>query len=346
MIKALKIRNVQSHKKTNLRFSKGVNVILGSTDSGKSAIFRSIRFCAKNEPKGNLICSNWGGRTKVVLIPDETTVTRIKEKNTNTYLVHQKNAEKLKLTAFGAKVPSEVETALNLSEINLQQQMDGPFLLNKTPGAVAAHFNKIANLEVIDLATQRIKREIKQLGASIAFKEADKKKKEKVISEFDFIEKFDIDLEVLEVLESDVTNLQKNIKKLNKVITDCKDSDVVLEKASILSQFEDMVRSLLLLSEKREDLYATIEEIHNKHQLLIEYRNNLEHEEKVDRLLIRFDKKDNIKESYKELNTSILQVKANQASIKLLKIDLKKLESNLLRNMPKICPLCNTNLKI
>ena len=38
MIKSLKIHNVQSYEDTALVFSDGINVIIGASDQGKSAI--------------------------------------------------------------------------------------------------------------------------------------------------------------------------------------------------------------------------------------------------------------------------------------------------------------------
>ena len=48
MIKSLHIQNFQSHKKTTLKFHKGINVVIGQSDSGKSAIIRALNWTINN----------------------------------------------------------------------------------------------------------------------------------------------------------------------------------------------------------------------------------------------------------------------------------------------------------
>ena len=42
MIDKIKIENIQSHKNTELNLSNGINVIVGSSNNGKSAILRAL----------------------------------------------------------------------------------------------------------------------------------------------------------------------------------------------------------------------------------------------------------------------------------------------------------------
>ena len=76
MIKKLHIRNFQSHKDSRLIFSDGVNVIVGNSDSGKSAILRALNWVITNRPSGDSYISNWGGPTYVIVETEEGTVIR------------------------------------------------------------------------------------------------------------------------------------------------------------------------------------------------------------------------------------------------------------------------------
>ena len=49
MIKSVEFQNFQSHKKTILEFVPGVNIIVGLSDAGKSAVMRAIKWCLKNQ---------------------------------------------------------------------------------------------------------------------------------------------------------------------------------------------------------------------------------------------------------------------------------------------------------
>ena len=54
MIKEINIKNFQSHDNTNLILDSGVNVIVGSSDSGKSAIIRALRWVTSCVPRGEI----------------------------------------------------------------------------------------------------------------------------------------------------------------------------------------------------------------------------------------------------------------------------------------------------
>ena len=88
MIQTGVIRNFQSHKKSILNLSKGVNVIVGKTDSGKSAIIRALRWLFTNTPSGDAFRSWDGGDTKVsaTFYDMDKKITRIKG-NKNAYIV-------------------------------------------------------------------------------------------------------------------------------------------------------------------------------------------------------------------------------------------------------------------
>src|SRR5512133_726261 len=157
MIKSLAILNFQSHEKSKLDFSPGVNVIVGSSDSGKTAIIRALRWIIWNRPSGDSIRSNWGGATNVLLETEEGIIRRAKDK-TDQYELKLQGGKDLVFKAFGTSVPQEIADFLNINEINLQGQLDAPFLLSESPGAVALHFNKVARLDKIDTGLQNIQR--------------------------------------------------------------------------------------------------------------------------------------------------------------------------------------------
>ena len=114
MIHQLHIKNFQSHKDTKLDFVEGVNVIVGTTDSGKTALLRALRWLFRNRPTGDEFRSWWGGDTQVEVRLDDGEVMRQKG-NENLYY-HRGVAYK----AFGTDVPEEISKHLNIDEINLQ----------------------------------------------------------------------------------------------------------------------------------------------------------------------------------------------------------------------------------
>ena len=80
MFKSLCIENFQSHKKTVLNFDAGVKVIIGRSDSGKSAIIRAIRWLVENKPNGNSFINYDESKASVEIDIGDTILKRGKDK--------------------------------------------------------------------------------------------------------------------------------------------------------------------------------------------------------------------------------------------------------------------------
>lgn len=154
MIKSIHLQNFQSHKDTHLEFSPGVNVIIGRSDHGKTAIIRALRWVVENRPAGDEFRSHWAKNEDTavqIILNNGGQVARWKNKVVNNYSC---NGELFQ--GFGQDIPKPVVDALNLASINLQQQFDQPFLLFDSPGAVARYLNQVVHLEKIDIALANI----------------------------------------------------------------------------------------------------------------------------------------------------------------------------------------------
>ncbi len=167
MLTRVEISNFQSHKHTVLEFIPGTNVIIGGTDTGKSALFRAINWVCSNRPLGDAYRSEWGGDTRVVLHTAEgNTIERFRSATKNEYVVNGKI-----LAAFGSEVPQEVEQLLGVDHANIQTQMDPPFLLSATPGEAARMLNKAASIDDIDYAMSGLKRSHGKIASGIKYSE-------------------------------------------------------------------------------------------------------------------------------------------------------------------------------
>ena len=150
MIEVLKLKNFQSHEKSSLEFCGGVNCIVGSSDSGKTALLRALNWVINNRPTGDSFRSHWGGDTVVDIMLDEQLIRRERTKKTNLYLIDSAYDPKEEFKAFGTDVPEEVTKVLNFSSLNFQNQMDAPFLLSSGAGEVVRYLNQVVDLDVID----------------------------------------------------------------------------------------------------------------------------------------------------------------------------------------------------
>jgi len=225
MIEELHIRNFQSHKKTKLKFSSGVNMIVGASDTGKSAIIRALNWLVNNRPLGDDICSLWGGTTSVVAklkqdYPRSSIyVHRLKNNKNNLYKIKLDWMGTIETyDKVGTQVPDEVSKVINIDSINLQQQLDGPFLLNLSSGAVAQHFNKVAHLEKLDVGVEHLKRQIRKTESkkNNALEQIASIKEE--LKKYDNLEQIEGELKVVEFLEQKKNKVSRELKGCKKVM--------------------------------------------------------------------------------------------------------------------------------
>jgi exonuclease SbcC len=157
MIKRLQLKNFQGHEDSELEFSPGLNIITGPSDNGKSSIIRAIEWVRSNRPKGSEFI-RIGKRSATVEVETENVlITRERDdKSTGSYSIITEDMED-EFSVVGSDVPVPVITALNLSDINIQLQLDGHFLILDTPGKCAAYLNEITKLDKLSNAVAKLK---------------------------------------------------------------------------------------------------------------------------------------------------------------------------------------------
>ena len=207
MISKVEIENFQSHEKTVMEFDPGVNVLIGKSDRGKSAIFRAINWPISNRPLGDSFRSEWGGDTRVVLFTSEgNKVERlrstVKSASRNEYILNDQV-----LKAFGTEVPEEVQNILQIDAFNIQAQMDAPFLLSSTPGEAARLLNKAASIDAIDQTVAGIKNALQKIDADTKYKERQLEKYQQDIKLYDNLPEIELAIEAVEGLEKKAEEL-------------------------------------------------------------------------------------------------------------------------------------------
>lgn len=159
----VRLRNFQCHKKTEVKFDD-VTTIIGSTDKGKSAIIRALRWLFLNEPNGTHFIRNGSTRAWVEGLFGDFAVKRIRSKKENEY-----DTDVGTFKALAGKVPEELQAIFNVSELNFQRQHDPPFWFTDSGGARAKKLNAIVNLEVIDKTVDRANKEVRSLSTELGF---------------------------------------------------------------------------------------------------------------------------------------------------------------------------------
>lgn len=347
MIQSLELHNFQSHKHSKLEFADGVNVIIGGTDTGKTSIMRALRWLIRNRPSGDAFRSTWGGVTEVEIITNDDSIARWKEKTESGY-----GLDEQEFKAFGTEVPEEIVNALNINEINLQNQLDAPFLLSNSPGEVAQHFNRVAHLDQIDNGLRKIQQWIRTIEQNINSGEQQITQLEEELVGFAHLNMFEEDVEVLEGMQSQLTTKVHSKHKLAQLIDSLKEVTIKIAQESEIIKAEGALNNILewignrtTKQHERELLNHTIQKVKQITDDLQRQENIIIVEKPVNQLLDLFDhraeKEGNLKRLQRVINN--INGAANKQGEAQVQLDS---DIELFNDMfPDRCPLCGQKVK-
>ena len=348
MIKSLSIQNFQSHHNSYLEFDKGVNIIVGSSDSGKTAIIRSIKKLTTNKPLGDEMMSYWGGKLELEMFTDDAHVVYKKDKEAE-YILGDTHFK-----AFKTDVPEEITQVLNMSNINMQYQLDQPFLLNNSPGEVASFFNKVAKLDKIDTATQNINSWIRELTSDIKYEEGQEKSLQEEVKKFEYLEKFEIDIEVLEEQEKQFRQLCNSKDKLETILNSYQiNGETILEYQETI-ELEKPVNSILNLYNERAELDLKevkldklVSQLKELQTEIYEQNELILLEKPVNSILNLYNEKKEAELQHEKLFKAITQLNNIKMRLENANEKYNALKDEFEEVMPtgSICPLCNQVIK-
>jgi exonuclease SbcC len=244
-LKSVALQGFQSHIDSLLEFVRGVNIITGSSNSGKTAILRDLTWIFEDRPLGNSFINNSSTQasTTLIVIDDDGMyhkIVKVKDrKKTNTYFVW-KNIYGRDLTgvkpdmefnAFKGEVPLEIRRLLNMGEVNIQGQLSPYFLVLDSPGQVAQHIRTVAGLEDIDKVIGEIESRIRSTTKDVATYEEDLKAKEKELGSYERLGLEDLEsyIESCKQVESVADSLKLQISLLKGFIREYKESELLLK---------------------------------------------------------------------------------------------------------------------
>ena len=242
MLKELEIKNFQSHIKTKLKFSKGINGIIGLSQAGKTAIIRSISLIKDNRPLGFAFHNKYTeqNQTKVsMLFYDDTKISFSKNiKNKAVYQITNKDQKKVKFTKFSKAIPPLIKQQINLSKINIHSQLDSPFLITSPSGEISREINKITNSETATLLINQINKKISYL----------KVKKETLTNDVEEIKNELKKIKNLDEIEDAIKKLE-NVKKA--IAREEDDHFFLTETQEKIKQFQKKISRLKKISKTK-----------------------------------------------------------------------------------------------
>ncbi|MDU6097632.1 AAA family ATPase [Peptoniphilus harei] len=230
-IKKIELINFQSHSHTEIEFDRGLNVILGNSDAGKTAILRAIKWALYNEPRGDYFIRQGEKDVSVkIVFSNGVVVERSRTPSKNSYYLLDAQGEEMRFEGFGLDVPKEITDATqmyrvsldnsnNKSILNIAEQLDGPFLLNEQASLRASAIGRLIGVNYVDDALRTVVRDNKRINQEVEGLRSNRDNIKDQLKEYDYIknykEKFEKISEIREKIAvlNDKLNLASSLKE-------------------------------------------------------------------------------------------------------------------------------------
>jgi exonuclease SbcC len=240
MIKSILLKNFQSHKNTLLELSKGLNIIWGKSDHGKSSIIRGLKWVVTNRPLGDSFRRHNTKSTSVQIEKEKTTVLRTKGGKKNQYKIDKGKPHK----ALGSKVPEDVSEALCITEANIQAQHETYFMVHLTPGQRSKKLNEVAGLEIMDKTIKVANAEIRSLNADVKAERSARDGFKEGAESLSWVPSADSFLSKLEKYKEELDRLTSKFALVSNIIASLQEL-TVLKSGFFSSKFTDNLSDLI-----------------------------------------------------------------------------------------------------
>jgi exonuclease SbcC len=350
MIKSVEIQGYQSHLDTKVEFSSGVNVITGTSNHGKSAFFRSLEWAITGRPLGWWFKSWWPkvNQTNVMIETDKGWAIKSKSKTENKYTTQDSTFECVK-----GDVPDEVKNILGLTDINLQGQHKGYFMLNDSPGQVASAFNKAIGLEIIDQVMSNVDSIVRKTKHDLSHTQ------DQLAKTITTLEKYKNLDDILAKL-AELKSLDLEIKEQSKVLALVKDlfgqytqKELSLTKLTKWLKVETYYQKVCYCLKTKEEIETRISEVKSLYERLSKIKSTINN---IDNMLL-------IEPIVEDATKLSKWIKAYTNKVESLKLTFKRFEdirgriesenAKIGQNLDeykgilqeiKICPTCKSNI--
>ncbi len=274
-IKTLEIENFQSHIKTQIALAPAgqLTVITGPTDSGKTAIFRALRWLLYNTPQGSdFIRAGCSFCRVTATMKSGHIVVREVTPSKNQYRIIAPGAEKpIVLEGFGRSVPVEVQEITGVRSVaigdtkynlNMAEQLDGPFLGSSISAPDRAKvLGKLAGTEVLDHAGKQAGTDIYRQTQKKDSLEADIKQLTESIATYAYLPALAGKIAALDAAVTDIKakqirliNLADRLRRLNQIDINICCCNVTLDRWKAVDAAADVVVGIVAGVEKAAKL--------------------------------------------------------------------------------------------
>jgi exonuclease SbcC len=359
MIKTVEVINFQSHEETFIEFSPGVNIIKGSSHTGKSAFLRAMKWALTSKPRG-IDFRSWfakdNNETAVAITFSEGSfVDRVYDGKKHSYEYNSGDFDTQKIEAMRSDLPEEIQAITKLQDINLRFQHDNYYLLQDSSGAVNRQLNDLVGLGKIHEISKRLNAKIKE--TKIIYDNETKKIKqaEEEIKKLKWLDKAEKEFKALAKLNTKLSEKQNYLEKLEQISNQLSVVDMDIKDTEDWLEIEPEAIQLKADIEELIDLKFTLNNLSSWQDLTDQLELEVDRVSKLIKAEIHLNELINEQKQLDELNIQFQNLSGLYASIgRVEKSSLRATQTlseanTALTTLTKklgVCPLCNQPFKV
>lgn len=296
-IKTAIIENFQSHKKTVVEFDSRMNVIVGPSDQGKSAIIRAIKWALFNEPRGTEYIRHGESMARVEIeMSDGNKVTRERSPSKNRYILTREDGTQVVFEGFGNDVPEEIKEAHSIKKVsidndsgvclNIGEQLEAPFLVSQTGSTKAKAIGRLTGVHIIDNAIKDCLADLKRENQAQSKYKKELENLEESLKEY-----------------KDLGDIEKRLKKAEKQIASLEEKALLCGKIEALNDSKEQILKEIIQNNEQIVKTANVNKAEERYKKLIElYERN-------EKMVVLQIKKNQVHEDINSQNKVIQQFK-------------------------------------
>ncbi len=314
-IKKIILQNFQSHKYSIVELDEQLNVIVGPSDSGKSAIIRALKWVLYNEPSGDYFIREGEKEASVTVeFSDNIKVKRYRSKSKNTYHLFIRGEEQI-YQGFGTNVPEEIIQAMEIKKIyldsdesafiNLGEQLEGAFLLSEKNSVRASAIGRLVGVNIIDDALREGLRDNRSISTIRKNLEANILSIEDELKQYDYLTEISNRVEKIEKIKSlieEKTSKQVKLSSLQDKFWETKNS--LKETQAYLKRLKN-IEILDSTINKIEESYRNYKYFYNKKESYSKVKIGIKEETNILNKLVGLDI---IAENHLKLNELLVEL--------------------------------------
>jgi len=237
------LENFQSHEKSTFNLDKGLNVLVGVSNAGKSSVSRALSLVLFNV--WDKSWCKFGAKYCRITLETSTGIEVVREKGdkVNRFILRLPSQSEQLFESFGTGVPEQVQQALKIHEVqvdttdklnlNLAGQMDALFLLSQTGSYRAKVLGKLSGATYLDHAIRELNKDKRQITGEKNLKDLEITELQAQASKLEAVESYSGTIAELESKLASLAAAEQRLERIRSLF-----ERVKLLKAAWLREFK------------------------------------------------------------------------------------------------------------